>query len=310
MATRHIILSVFILFVFMGFSQTEEQRKYEPKKLQELKSFVINSKRTDSLSTYFHSKDVYSDIYLDSPDFILLRSGFSLRFRKRISTDTPEITSYSFQLKSEMDSSNAIRMEVEESELFFYKVKTNEHWVSLSSVLDSFFYCLENNHDSNVAAKILTSWVSFKAGSAIAPFQKLLFLKICDLNQIRSLRPVTYGKSTRCRSHIYIDNQNVLLPSSLPNRVKADKLPFYFINNTNLIWVLESSLDYSTFYPLIPSQTPMIELVEYEVESKHSDIQFSTSTLNMYERALIHLFEVVPTKNSKYKQAMLSFLVL
>jgi hypothetical protein len=135
-------------------------------------------------------------------------------------------------------------------------------------------------------------------------------LKICDLNQIRSLLPFTYGKSTRCRSHIYIDNQNVLLPSSLPNRVKADKLPFYFINNTNLIWVLESSLDYSMFYPLIPSQTPMIELVEYEVESKHSDIQFSTSTLNMYERALIHLFEVVPTKNSKYKQAMLSFLVL
>lgn len=313
MEIRFYVLIIMLFNAFWGFSQIEEQRKYQIQEIENFKPFILTSGSTNSFSTQFHTKDIYYDIYLDSPDHILLNNNLSLRFRKRVSGTNNQTVSYAFQLKSEMKSVNQARMEVEESELFFYSIKSDNKWVPLTDVLDSIFFPMENNQaftkteSVNRAIKQLELWMVFKAESAIAPFQKLVKLKVGSIDQIKSIAPVCMGSSIRHRSHIYTKTNQINGFNFKQNRVKLSELPEIFKINSTCNWLLESSMDYSTFYPIVTSSKNKVNLVEYEVENKHHMQLEGKKALEIFERELTRTYELTPLVDSKYKQAMNSF---
>lgn len=303
------LISAIIFQVFMGYSQTENQRKYAINDAEEIQDFILSSGKTQKLSTHFHSKDSYYDLYIDTPDFLLKKERLSLRFRKRISGK--KIT-YGFQLKSEMDSLNSVRMEVEETELDFYQVKSKGTWISLTEVLDTVFKHVEKRPNQkpseNVAHafELIDNWIQFKAGGAIAPFQKLLYLKV-SLQEIQSLAPVTVGKTVRKRSHIYATSAQSEMLELKKNRVKADKIPTFFKKNKDHNWLLESSLDQAIFYPLYPSKYTQAQILEYEVENKYYLEDVGVNVLNVYEQQLRNKFGAESKLDSKYQQALQQF---
>ena len=122
MGTRKALFILAICLVgFTSISQEEEQRKYVLESGEALFDFVNNSEKVGDLSTRYHSKYSYYDLYIDTPDLDLYQKGFSLRFRKRfIGIDT---ITYGFQLKSEMASLGAVRMEVEGQSLIIIELK-------------------------------------------------------------------------------------------------------------------------------------------------------------------------------------------
>lgn len=310
MVIRILISFVVLNFSAYSFCQTEEQRKYSLENFEEFKSFILAPKKDKPLLTHFHSKDVYLDLYLDTPDNLLYKNNLSLRFRKRIFDSTIVDNSYSFQLKSEMDSINSVRMEVDEKELYFYLVKSDTGWVPLTTLLDSIFYHIENGSESpssksvQNAFSLIESWIKLKTGGAIAPFQKLLELGF-KTNEIKSLRPELLGKSIRYRSHIYTNQNNDLAIDR--NKVKRDKLPVYFSENNALNWLLESSLDSSIFYKNIDDKMMKINIREYEVENKYYQSEKGSMILSNYEDYLLTNFSLNLKMDSKYKQAIIIF---
>ena len=135
----HISLSIFVFMTNLVFAQTEEQRKYVFDHLDEIENFIRSSDSTEKLSTFHHSKYEQYDIYLDSPDFLLLKNKMSLRFRKQISETRKRPVTYTFQLKSEMEHLNSARMEVEETELDFYLVKSPDGWIPTPNIAGHYF---------------------------------------------------------------------------------------------------------------------------------------------------------------------------
>ncbi len=304
-------ISVLFLLSFLAnisFCQTEVQRKYSIGEPNELLKFVTSSGQADSIFTQFHSKSIYYDVYLDTPDKLLLKRGLSLRFRKRIIDSIAE-PSYSFQLKSEMLSANMARMEVEEKELSFYLLKSEFGWISMTSVLDSIFHPLEKGSVDlsstalNKQLLMIELWIQFKAGGAVSPFQKLLnngFL----LDDIKQIKPVIYGKSIRYRSHVYSNVANELV--SEKNRIRQNELPVYFQENDGSNWLLESSFDLSTFYK-INEPLRVISITEFEVENKFFKVEEASKVLSIFEKYLEEKFDVTVKLDSKYKQAATFF---
>lgn len=140
MGIKLLIHIVFLSFAWVGFSQpTEEQYKFQlPDTLFEY-YLLEGLNDASTFSTVQHSGYVYYDAYLDTPDDLLLNNGFSLRIRKRVWNDTT--VTYSMQLKSEMSDISAIRVEVEEKELDFYRFLGEEKdTFFISKVLDQLFY--------------------------------------------------------------------------------------------------------------------------------------------------------------------------
>lgn len=313
METRKLILALVLLSIFpLAFAQTENQQKFRVDDYEGLELFIRNSQSTASLSTHFHSDDTYYDLYLDSPDFFLLKNGMSLRFRKRVPGNTKKAPTYAFQLKSEMDSLTSIRMEVEETELDFYMLKSGEKWIALSELLDSIFFYIEQTPEQPLTPKttaafdLLHRWIKFKAGGAIAPFQKLLFLGF-SLEEIQSLRPVTSGKTRRMRSHIYsTSNQSEMLDIA-QNRIKANKLPKFFKKKAENTWLLESSLDRAIFYPMYPGKIRQAQIFEYELENKYYLEEEGERLRRIYAAELSNRFSLTAKLDSKYRQAIDAF---
>ena len=305
----YILFFTLLLTATLAFSQTEEQRKYVFENNHEIENFILSSGTTEALSTHFHSEYTYYDIYLDTPDFLLLRTKLSLRFRKRITDDKKRPITYGFQLKSEMDSLNSVRMEIEETELDFYMVKSDTGWVPLPTLLDSLFEHYDKHPDQpeseNIVKTIqlIESWIQFKAEGAIAPFQRLRHLGFV-IREIQSLRPVTCGKTIRRRSHIYASAEQSEQLNLERNRKKTGDLPKFFKKNPGHNWLLESSLDLAVFYPLYTSKEHVARISEYEVENKFFQPEIGRQVLEIYEAELIAKFRAIPKMDSKYKQAM------
>src|SRR5690606_37614925 len=99
--------------------------------------FIQKSGEIDGFSTNNHSDLSYFDLYFDTPDFDLAEKGYSLRMRKR--EDGEGGFAYVFQLKSEMETADGVRMEVEETELDFYLLFHNSIKANLATFLDSIF---------------------------------------------------------------------------------------------------------------------------------------------------------------------------
>ena len=311
------VIRLFLSFIIFNcsvfsFCQTEEQRKYAIENFEEFKSFIFSSVNDEPLLTHFHSKDIYIDLYLDTPDKLLYKNKLSLRFRKRIldSTNAKSKYNYAFQLKNEMDTLNAIRMEVEEKELDFYFVKSDNGWIPLTNVLDTIFLHFENyseSHSSTTiqnAISLIESWIQIKTNAPIAPFQKLLHLGIKS-NDIQKLAPIVFAKSIRYRSHVYS-----VYDSKMPlekNKVMIDKLPLFFQVNSEYNWLLESSLDSTVFFKTVGNSTINASILEYEVENKYYLTNIGSEILSAYGNFLTVNFALSLKTDSKYRQAIKMF---
>ena len=313
----------FFALVVVGFTTfasviaqgTEEQRKYGVPDPVAFSAFIKASGTAGGFSTFHHSEYTYMDIYLDTPDELLFQHGLSLRFRKRFLNDT--LVTYGLQLKSEMASDTAVRMEVEEPELDFYQVKTAGGWKPLTEVLDVYFDALAqgpvdfNSQEIVEAFALLQEWIRFKAGGVVTPFQRLLHLQLegLDLKGVQSLKPVICGVEKRLRSHIYIDPKNAKAgEKSVPVNVIPESLrPKFFLEHPDYNWLLESSLDSAVFYPLFESKTPFVAIFEYETENKYFLPATGTLLLSQLEVELKSLFGLQPQSSSKYRTSMVGF---
>lgn len=294
---------------------TEEQRKYFIKDEKALMNFINSSGQLDGFSIYNHSQYTYFDIYLDTPDFDLYKSGLSLRFRKRVFNDST--ITYGIQLKSEMETDTSIRMEVEEKELDFYRVKTNSGWLELPKLLDMLFLQVEkkqiniNSAEFQQAISSIQKWIEFKAESTITPFQKLSHLNGWDTKKIKNLKPVIIGSERRIRSHIYINPINTTkeLQAIVKNNIISSVLPEFFKKNADCNWVLETSVDSAVFYPLYKSEQQKAEIYEFEVENKYCIQETGTAIMNKFEKKLKSNFQMDNQIDSKYRQSVKKFLV-
>ncbi len=310
-------LHLVLLFLFSAnflFAQgVEEQRKYIVSNPDSLLAFVTSSGTLNGLSTHNHSEDVYYDIYLDTPDFSIAQNHLSLRFRKR---NLGKLVTYSFQLKSEMENSSGLRMEVEETELDFYTVKTVNRWSPLPVVLDVFFSQLERKTINPQAPELLLAteqlqkWIRDNVAGPIIPFQKLSHLKLKGLDQqsLKTLRPVLFGGVKRLRSHLYIDPKSSTSAfKNITQNRPASVLPKFLFINPQFNWILETSLDFATFYPLIESKTAKVEICEFEVENKYFIPQTGTEVMDVFEKGLKEKFGAANGIDSKYLQSLKKF---
>lgn len=293
------------LFTMFGFGQTEEQLKFGFNDPIKFKNTIVSSHSFEELKTFYHSKSSYYDLYLDTKDLLLFNNKLSLRMRKRIFDGDTNQVSYTMQLKSEMSDTSSLRMEIDEPELDFYRVKHHGSWTSITNLMDKLFYAIDNEMvgatDSiSYIMESLQSWITFKIGAPISPFQELI-AKGFDLNQLKTLGPVLGGKSIRYRSHIY--SEDLSYQSFLKNELKENNTPTFF-NKNKANWLLESSLDESRFFILQDENYKSTVVSEYEVENKHSNANEGKKALLEYRNILENNYEAYPKLDSKYSQAI------
>ena len=312
-------LLLFFLLLFLGHSSfgqnTEEQRKYIFGKDTSIVALLSSINTLNGLQIFPHSIYYYEDIYLDSPTFDLAKKGYSLRFRKRNFEDGT--ISYSMQLKNEMTELSAIRMEVDEPELDFYKLQKSGEWVSITTVLDQLFAHLSSQNPAEISPataasiELICEWIRFKAGAPISPFQKIRFLEgdAVGLEIIQKLSPVLVGSSHRSRMHVYVDPKMLKEEwKQLPkNKIAASLLPEFFRINPTFTWLLEASVDASRFYSLVQPQKIPFDIAELEVENKYSEKLEGTKFLDIFEKTLTEDFGLKKEYASKYKQSVLFF---
>jgi hypothetical protein len=279
----------------------EEQRKYKLTNRAILLETLDSQNNLDGFQANYHSDYTYFDIYVDNANLDLYQNNLSLRFRKRDYSNG--VVAYGFQLKNEMTEFGSIRMEVEEDELNFYKIKKGDNWVSLTEVLDSLFIEVENeslNFTSESFIRnlsLLNDWIAFKASAPISPFQKLRNLGF-DYPAIQDLRPVMIGSSHRARLSVYV------------NREKASKELRDILGPKNVsemhqpIWVMECSLDSASFYSLLPNTKAMVTIIEFEVENKYTQREIGTKCMDYFEIRLSDLVGLEPYLDSKYRQGV------
>lgn len=315
MGTKIIILALLCFGSFTSIAQgTEEQRKYILPETITPTQFVDKSKLLNGLSTHFHSEYIVYDIYIDNSDYVLFENRYSLRFRKKIIADT--IITYTFQLKSEMIVPSDVRMEIEETELDFYRVIDGDKWVSISSVLDKIFSMEESTIEVpvelfNHEIDLLKKWIRQKADAPIAPFQKLKHIDsvLFSSTVLKTLEPTLIGVSQRNRAHVYIDNSiTTEALKSLPmNRQSLNDRPTFFVEHPEFNWILETSMDHSIFRSIVDPNF-ISQINEYEVEDKYFNASKGTELLKRYEKELVETLGCRAEMASKYRQSIVQMI--
>ncbi|MES2285902.1 MAG: hypothetical protein V4547_09465 [Bacteroidota bacterium] len=312
-----ILLFSFISSNMLLAQGTEEQRKYLIKDEKALLNFINSSGQLEGLSLFNHSQYTYFDLYLDTPEFDLYKNKLSLRFRKRIFSDT--LVTYGLQLKSEMETYSSVRMEIEEKELGFYRVKTDKGWIELPKILDVIFSQIQNNKfdissvEFQQALSSIQKWIQLNSGSTISPFQKIAFLKLKGLGteKIATIKPMIVGSEKRIRSHIYIDPAKTIIElRNMPmNSLELSTVPDFFKKNNSFNWILETSVDSAVFYSLFKTNKTQVEIFEFEVENKYFLHEKGTEIMNLFEKNLKSNFQMENLMDSKYRQSIKKFLV-
>ena len=297
--------------LLQSFGQdVETQKKFTFPQSVSIQDFVTNTENLSEFKSYYHSINLYYDLYLDNENKDLYKMGYSLRFRKRIMNDS--IETYVFQLKDEMGLEKEIRMEVEENELDFYRVKDEGEWTPLPAVLDVIFNLysdLSSKPDSILFShnvELIEKWIKTKANGSIAPFQRLRYIDSLtfDPNKVKSFRPVLIGSSFRKRGHIYVDSSYTAQEKLPFNRKNKTETPMFFKLNTNYNWLFESSIDNATFIYLKNNKS--VNIIEYEVENKFIDAQKGHDLLKKYENIMVNRLGLHIKYDSKYKQSIQS----
>jgi len=311
MDIKKILLVCLLMPLLQSFGQdVETQKKFTFPQSVSIQDFVTNTENLSEFKSYYHSINLYYDLYLDNENKDLYKMGYSLRFRKRIMNDS--IETYVFQLKDEMGLEKEIRMEVEENELDFYRVKDEDEWTPLPAVLDVIFNLysdLSSKPDSILFShnvELIEKWIKTKANGSIAPFQRLRYIDSLtfDPNKVKSFRPVLIGSSFRKRGHIYVDSSYTAQEKLPFNRKNKTETPMFFKLNTNYNWLFESSIDNATFIYLKNNKS--VNIIEYEVENKFIDAQKGHDLLKKYENIMVNRLGLHIKYDSKYKQSIQS----
>lgn len=316
MGIRFLLITLLFWQGIESFTQgIETQRKYGFEQGTGFTTFIEKGGEISGFSLIHHSDLTYFDLYFDTPNFDLAEKGYSLRMRKK--EDGEGGFDYVFQLKSEMETTNGMRMEVEETELDFYCLFHKDLKIDLARFLDLLFAEMQALKETGTAVNYqlyldeLAQWIEFKAGAPLVPFQKLHFLMpdLFSIEGIQKLRPVLIGQSVRSRSHIYLKAENNLEKTGeiLINKTIESETPEFFKTNPKACWLFESSLDESVFYPLFPSSKKSVQLWEYEVENKFPNPEKSVTLMNEFETHLKAEYGIFNTLNSKYLQSILAF---
>lgn len=287
---------VFIACLFTLISaanRVEEQRKYVVPADHPLpeKTFLLGDFR-------FWPHDVYlaEDLYFDSPDGVLVRSGLGLRIRRvRKGQHPPQ---YVIQLKSEMEIPGAARIEEEERNLHEQFIQG----IALTDVIER--YVAQRGVSARDSA-LLSAWLARKETSSLAPFQELRRRKIST----QGIVPVVLGYSQRQRYHILLDRNERISPLLLLKDSEKNELmvPKIFREKTSWVWLMEGSWDEARFIEA-SGGTKEFVIKELEVENKYRPREMGTLLLNKLEALLVNERGMQVGKESKFFRARQYFL--
>lgn len=305
MGTRGVLHIVFALMTLVATAQTEEQYKFAlPDSLAEY-TLLEGIDGTFGLSALQHSDYTYYDIYLDTDDGLMQRSGYSLRMRKRIFNDS--LVTYSMQLKSEMSDTSVVRVEVEEKELDFYRIREhNDEFWFVTDLMDVLFesvgqtYDEEANVNFQYSVEHINKWLESVANTIITPYQYLSHVDSAKFSRstLSQLKIQWVGVSYRVRGHVYSKSD-----SQFPKvyRIEQETPPF-FLEHSEAVWLMETSLDYSIFYPVDQNEKP-VHIREFEVERKYPNRELVQPVMEDFASELQKTFNLIPQQKSKFLQA-------
>ena len=302
MGTKNLILGMVLSFTTVVYSQHDEtQIKFQ---LANTENELDLSQQLNEIEGYqftFGDTYKYYDIYLDTPEKNLYELGYSLRIRKRVKSES--LHTYSMQLKSEATSTSSERVEVEEKELDFYRLIDSEgEIIYLVDLLDSIFNSIGTNNDASKKLNLLESWLMSSANSSITPFQYLRHIDSENFSSesIASLTIQMVGASERKRGYVFVHKNDFKGPTTLGRSKK--ETPAFFQENKNLVWLMETSLDKSTFYSAYSNEQVLLE--EFEIELKHKDKVWGAEMLGAYQNLVKEKLDGTIIKDSKYRQSM------
>lgn len=246
-----------------------------------------------------HEAFRYFDIYLDTPDDLLLKSGFSLRMRKRLKSDS--IPTYVMQLKNESTDTSSLRIEIEEKELDFYRLfDGNGDTVFVTEILDQLFASMESKTSSEDYEELLETWIAQSVSASISPFYYLKYHQpgVFTSDVLATLDLKLIGVSHRRRGYIFTNKER---HPNLNQIVRSnDDTPEFFQQNPNFIWLMETSLDSAIFYSRFGSNP--ITIREFEVELKYQEIPLGEEIMKEYTQALQTALGLEAIRDSKYLQ--------
>ena len=308
----------------------EEQRKYTFSEYnQEVNTLLTQGGYENGLNIDSHSTYTYMDIYFDTEYFDLFKSGYSFRVRRRLYDDGD--ISWGIQLKSEMKKVGEDRLEIEldTEDILDYQVKYKGDKVQLIKILNKVFNSVADRLDGHPDLDLdneldeLKEWVKYEVKDALRapgrkPFEKLVNLEKNPESTFGALdtdtfAPIIAGRSTRVRSHIYVDITNTTdtLSNLKPSEKSKKKTPEY-LQADHLIWTMEASFDNSVFIPLRQGKYGDKDwcddcgrrayIKEYEVENKYQPEDEASFILGIYEKSLNEL-GAESLIHSKYHQA-------
>ncbi|MBY0516504.1 MAG: hypothetical protein K2P81_06325 [Bacteriovoracaceae bacterium] len=286
------ILCLLMMGLLISANRIEEQRKY-----------VIgdNLKLSDKQFSFgefiFYPHDTYlaEDVYFDSSDSILVKSGLGLRIRRVRKGSLPP--QYSIQLKSEMDAPGTARVEEEDKDLTIQFIDG----VSIISIVEEMILKRQISKDQE---EKLSKWIERKATSSLAPFQELRRRNVSCVG----LRPVVVGYSKRQRFHVIYD-KSIEVSSLLLLKESQKSLlltPAIIRDHKDWVWLMEASWDESVFIDPHGDKREFL-IKELEVENKYRPRERGTKLLDKLEQIMINDYKMKPGKESKFLRARLYF---
>ncbi len=257
-------------------SNDEDQRKYTSKVTAT--HFLQGYKNKNFVFTY---KTNYKaqDIYFDTDQFNLFKTGYSLRMR-RVKDLTSNKFQYAIQLKNEKNKYKTIRKEFEGKDFDFQYVDTSK----VTQIVDDIW----DKKDKNKLNE-LYRWLYRKTDSVISPFQVLKSLQIKTIY----LKAVVFGVSERKR---YVIRKSKTSENKDLESLDAELILF------------ESSFDESVFsLDLNHKIDNQLIINEFEVEKKFKNKKTGKKIFKIFEDSILENNQFLPIVDSKYKQAIQFF---
>jgi len=302
MGTKNTLLALCILFATNIYAQFQEiQVKFQWSDSVPTSDLVHMLEQVNNFSFVKGDTYQYYDIYLDTPEEHLYKSGLSLRLRKRVKSDS--IPTYSMQLKSEATSDYDARVEVEEKELDFYRFLNKERdTIYVAALLDTIFNSTHHNGKISGNLELLEMWLAQSVNSAITPFQYLYHHYPQEIQpaQLSRLKVKMVGVSRRQRGYVYVRSDQFTGPKILPR--DKDDIPVFFQEHPQSIWLMETSLDSAVFY--LPFSAKKAIIKELEIELKYDENEWSINTFRNFQDTLLQSTGFTVIRESKYRQAL------
>ncbi len=304
---KNITLTLLVALSCTAYTQTESERKFILNDLDSIAGLIRNHGQIGPFGFHYHAEYYYLDVYFDTPQAHLQKHQLSLRMRIQNKPGVKDSIGYTFQLKTEMTTPGAPRLEMEETELSFYLLQHQGDIHKLDQFLNLFFE--ESTKDAAYFSPFIFSfshWFKQKAGAPLAPFQGLRFLypQVFTENVIASLTPVCYGAITRTRAHVYLKEADAALGGVRNKERSFNDIPAFFKAQRNLIWLMELSLDNAVFYD-IKNLNQRCVISELEVESKFDEHSLKKGNiLALFADDFLVKFEAKEEIRSKFKQVM------